>query len=54
MGYMSAAFMLAYVVAVVVVVVYLIVLATRLVGARQRTAKALETIAARLPDTRNG
>ncbi len=53
MGPTSFVFMLVYMVAVVLVAVYLIVLATKLVGAQQRTAQALELIASRLPDSRN-
>lgn len=54
MGSLSAAFVLLYIGALVVIAVYLIVLATKLVSAQLRTAKALEVIANRLPDPRVG
>ncbi|WP_160291536.1 hypothetical protein [Lysobacter sp. A03] len=49
---MSAALMLVYMIGVPIVIIYALVLATRLVGAQLRAAKALETLAARPPDTR--
>ncbi len=42
-----------YLVVCAAIAIYLLVLATKLVGAQVRSAKALEVIASRLPDTRN-
>lgn len=54
MGSFSAVFVLLYIGASIGIAVYLIVLATKLVSAQLRTAKALEVMANRLPDPRIG